>query len=244
MDTAAALDIAERHLKDFAATGHVFDVLTIGKPKSHQSAIDFAKIVSKLSPILGNMVEFSFTDVLNQVSDLQEFGRWKRQDPEFPDTIFEGSIFPRPGFEIKAWLPLATEITARFKDSQLAFANDNTRVALLAWLPEFVVFGQPKVVDVCVVSGKSVAEARDRHYNKPPDYIVLEPGDTAARTRNLQQTNTNGYKFQESPQRLAEASAIVGGWPLQAFSPLEEYQALLRQLIVNFVTAPTQIMPR
>ena len=39
--------------------------------------------------------------------------------PGFPDTIFIGpNVTPSPGFEIKAWFPLATEITARFKDSQ------------------------------------------------------------------------------------------------------------------------------
>ncbi len=41
---------------------------------------------------------------------------------------------------------------------------------------------------------RSIAEARDQHYHKPPDYLVVEPEDTSRRTKNLRQTNTNGYK--------------------------------------------------
>lgn len=233
MDTTTALDIAEAHLKEFAATGHSFNLISIGKPGSHQVAVDTAKIISKLSPILGNMIEFSFAEVLNRISDLQRFGQWKRQDPGFPDTILDGTISPIPGFEIKAWFPLATEITARFKDSQLHFAGDNTRVALLAWLPEHVIYGKPKLIDVCVVSGKSIAEARDRHYHNPPDYLVLEPGDTTARSRNLQQTNTNGYKLQ-SRERFAEAQRIVNSWPSKDYSSLPEYQLRLQNLLGRF----------
>jgi len=40
-------------------------------------------------------------------------------------------------------------------------------------------------------SGKSVAEARDKHYQST-GLLVIEPEDTRQRTRNLQQTNTNG----------------------------------------------------
>src|SRR5690606_30983001 len=116
------------------------------------------------------------------------------------------------GFEIKAWFPLATEITARFKDSQNHFTQDQTYVAMLAWLPEFLIFGKPKIIDIVVVSGGSVAKARDDHYHNPPDYLVIEPEDTASRTSNLQQTNTNGFKFQGTPAQFAEAQKLVHSW--------------------------------
>ena len=135
-----------------------------------------------------------------------------RQDPGFPDTIFQGSINPVPGFEIKAWFPLATEITARFKDSQNHFVKDNTHVAMLAWLPEKLIYGKPEILAVCVMSGKTVAAARDNHYHNPPDYIVLEPEDTTARTKNLQQTNTNGYKFQGTAKEFRRAEKFVASW--------------------------------
>lgn len=37
---------------------------------------------------------------------------------------------PETGLEVKAWFPLATEITARFRDSQALLQNYNTRVVV------------------------------------------------------------------------------------------------------------------
>lgn len=141
-----------------------------------------------------------------------------------------------PGFEIKAWFPMATEITARFKDSQTHFVRDNTYVTMLAWLPEHMIYGKPKIIGVCVASGKSVAAARDAHYHNPPDYLVLEPEDTRARTRNLQQTNTNGYKFQGTAKQLRQAEKLVKSWGKGGtfYKPTPEYQAKLRQLFARF----------
>ena len=63
-------------------------------------------------------------EFLNDQPEYQELGEWQRQDPGFPDMIFVGpTVTPSPGFEIKAWFPLATEITARFKDSQNHFVK-------------------------------------------------------------------------------------------------------------------------
>jgi hypothetical protein len=70
--------------------------------------------------------------LLNKREEFGAAGHWIRQDPGFPDTIFQGTVDPMPGFEIKTWFPLATEITARFKDSQNHFTRGNTYVALLA----------------------------------------------------------------------------------------------------------------
>lgn len=226
---------ASTHLQGLA--GHVFDLLTVSKPVSPDAAVNLSKVVSKLSPLLGNLIEFNTVEFLNALPEFQEVGKWIRQDPGFPDTILVGpEITPTPGFEIKAWFPLATEITARFKDSQNHFADDQTNVCLLAWLPDQLIFGKPFIMDVCVVSGKSVAESRDNHYHNPPDYLVLEPEDTKTRTRNLQQTNTNGYKWQGTNAQFAEAKKLVESWgaPAQTYKPTPEYQQLLRQLINRF----------
>lgn len=234
MNTQEVIVAATRHLNLLA--GHVFDLLTVSKPISQDAALNLAKVVSKLSPLLGNMIEFNAVEFLNHQREFQPFGKWRRQDPGFPDTVFEGEITPTPGLEIKAWFPLATEITARFKDSQNHFASDQTYVAMLAWLPEKLIYGKPYILDVCVVSGKSVAAARDRHYHNPPDYLVLEPEDTTTRTRNLQQTNTNGYKFQGSPKQLREAQKIVSSWGRggRTYKPTRSYQQLLRGLTARY----------
>lgn len=234
MDTQEAILVASKHLKSIR--GHVFDLLTISKPFNPDAAVNLGKVVSKLSPILGNLIEFNTVEFLNEQKEFAPFGKWERQDPGFPDAIFKGSITPMPGFEIKAWFPLATEITARFKDSQNHFKYDETYVALLAWLPEQLIFGKPKILDVCVVSGKSVAIARDTHYHNPPDYLVLEPEDTSTRTRNLQQTNTNGYKWQGTPEQFEEAKRLVDSWgdEAQIYKPTRAYQIKLRELFARF----------
>lgn len=214
---------------------HTIEAISVDKPTDITYAIHLAKIVSKLSPIIGNILEYRLTAVLNQKGGWPE-GRWMRQDPGFPDTIFAGPLDPTPGIEIKTWFPLATEITARFKDSITHFQFDQTNVAMLAWVPDGIIYGRPKLVDVWVAPARSVALARDLHYHRPPHYLVFEPEDTTERTRNLRQTNTNGYVFQGTEAELAEAEAIVAGWGAEAreFSFLPEYQTKLKQLWGRF----------
>lgn len=234
MNTQDVIRAASLYLDDLS--GHVFDLLNISKPISVDAAVNLAKVISKLSPLLGNLIEFNTVEFLNKQDEFSRFGKWQRQDPGFPDTIFVGSVQPMPGLEIKAWFPLATEITARFKDSQNHFQLDQTYVAMLAWLPENIIYGKPKIVDVCVVSGLSVAAARDNHYHNPPDYLVLEPEDTTQRTKNLQQTNTNGYKFQGFAEEFLEAQEIVKSWGSEGkfYRPTREYQLHLRELLTRY----------
>lgn len=234
MDTQTAIKVASKHLAGLR--GHVLDLLTISAPVTPAAAVNLAKVVSKLSPILGNLIEFNTVEFLNQQKEFAALGKWKRQDPGFPDAIFEGKITPAPGFEIKAWFPLATEITARFKDSQKHFTKDQTYVVLLAWLPEHLIYGKPAVCDLCIVSGASVAKARDEHYHNPPDYLVVEPNDTSSRTSNLQQTNTNGYKFQGTKEQFAVAERLVKSWGAAGvkYSPSAEYQLRVQELMSKF----------
>lgn len=234
MNTADVITIAKQQLT--ALSGHVFDVLSIAKPVSPGAAVNLAKVISKLSPLVGNLIEFNTIELLNEREEFRGYGHWVRQDPGFPDTVFQGSVTPVPGFEIKAWFPLSTEITARFKDSQTYFIGGNTYVALLAWIPEYVIYGKPQILSVCVAEGGSVARARDAHYHNPPDYVILEPEDTSARTRNLQQTNTSGYKWQGAPAQFAEAEEMVSSWGEDArvYQPTPQYQQRLRQLLARY----------
>ena len=107
---------------------------------------------------------------------------------------------------------------------------------MLAWLPERMIYGRPRIIGVCIASGKTVAEARDRHYHNPPDYLVLEPQDTSERTRNLRQSNTNGYKFQGSTGQLREAEKIMKTWGKHGrdYKLSFEYQTKLKQLLARF----------
>jgi len=234
VDTQTVLKIASDHLMELP--GQIFNVLAVTEPVSTDAAINLSKIVSKLSPLVGNLIEFNTVDFLNKFDEFKGLGTWKRQDPGFPDAVFEGTVSPTPGFEIKAWFPLATEITARFKDSQNHFLRDETYVVMLAWFPEYVIYGKPQIIDIVIVSGASVAKARDDHYHNPPDYLVLEPEDTTQRTVNLQQTNTNGYKFQGTKSQFRTAQELVASWGegAGAYSPTPEYQRHIRLLIEQF----------
>ena len=233
MNTTDILNISSDHLRDLI--GHTFDVLAISKPTTIQSTINLSKITSKLSPLVGNLIEFNTVEFLNSKKEFKRLGKWIRQDPGFPDTIFKSHVNPAPGFEIKAWFPLATEITARFKDSQDQFREDETNVCILAWLPDQLIFGKPKILDVCIVSGKSVAKARDNHYHNPPDYLVIEPEDTSTRTKNLQQTNTSGHKFQGTKEQFHQATEFVRQNELQYnYETSRDYQSKIRELISAF----------
>lgn len=211
--------------------GQTLDVLDVTKPPDIVYASHLAKVISKLSPLIGNMIEFYVTNMLNS-TDWDVLGQWIRQDPDFPDVVFRGGIEPEPGFEIKTWFPLATEITARFRESITHFLHNQTDVVLIAWIPEFLIYGKPKVVGIWRDTAKSLAQARDTHYHRPPHYLVFEPEDTSNRTANLQQTNTNGYVFQGSDSDLAKAEQDVRSWGSESrkydVSPL--YQRKLHEL--------------
>lgn len=228
------LYIACNHLQTL--NNKVLDILEISKPVDKDYALHLAKTVSKLSPIVGNMIEYQVCSELNKL-DWDSLGEWERQDPGFPDTIFKSkSIIPTPGIEIKTWFPNATEITARFKDSIDFFEQDQINVAVVAWLPEFVIYGRPKIIGVWTGSAQAVANARDSHYHNPPGYLVVEPEDTKARTANLQQTNTNGYKFQGTDKefKLAEAMVLEFGEEYKIYDSSLAYQKLTKKLLSNF----------
>lgn len=230
MEHSKILAQASEHL--LSLKGTTLDVIHISKPPTLEYAEHLAKTISKLSPLIGNMIEFKVCEALNNF-DWNGRGTWKRQDPGFPDTIFDGDVVPAPGIEIKTWFPLATEMTARFKDSVNHFQDGNINVALVAWLPEYVIYGKPKIIDVWVGSAISLAQARDKHYHNPPDYLIFEPEDTSARTQNLQQTNTNGFKFQGSLDSLKEAKEIVSSWGENhaIYEATPEYQTKLKSLL-------------
>ena len=219
----------------FNLIGQDIDVLTLHKPKNIDQAKQIIKIISKLSPLLGNNIEFAVVEELNKYN-WNNVGKWVRQDPGFPDVLFESDVKIKPGIEIKTWFPLATEITARFKDSVSHFNNEQVNVALVVWLPEHLIWGKPKIIDVWVDSALSIAKSRDLHYFNPPDYLVVEPDDTSERTINLQQTNTNGFKFQGTKLEFEKAKEFCSklGINKNNYSNEIEYQSKIKSLFGQY----------
>ncbi|MBI4673581.1 MAG: hypothetical protein HY741_18165 [Chloroflexi bacterium] len=216
--------------------GQVLDVLAVSKPPDLEYARHLAQVISKLSPLIGNMLEYAIVSELNKQDWSAYRGTWARRDPGFPDTVFNWNQPIKPGVEVKTWFPLATEMTARFRDSQIHFVEEQTRVAIVAWLPEYLLYGKPKLVGVFTCTASSLAKARDAHYHNPPDYIILEPEDTRNRTANLQQTNVIGYKFQGTPKQLRQAQRQVARWGGRGteYSYSPDYQKQLKQLLSQY----------
>lgn len=234
METKKILSDATAILGDLI--GSTFDVLHVSKPSSLEAALNLANIISKLSPMVGNLIEFAATELLNARGAHAMLGKWVRQDPGFPDTVFRGDISPAPGIEIKTWFPLSTEITARFNGSQNTFSDGAVNVCLLAWMPESLIYGKPKITDICIVPALSVAQARDNHYHNPPTYLVLEPESTTERSENLRQINTAGYKWQGNAAQLKAATKIVESWGADGniYQPTSQYGKLVRDLRSRF----------
>lgn len=208
MNAEGYLEEAVEALQD--VKGRRYDVLDVRRPESLDEAAELGQVINKITPIVANTIEFRVAEHLNDTMDLPPGVHWERQDPEFPDVVLKGLGGSQPGVEIKAWYPLSTEMTGRFRETQRHLMDDLTKIAVLAWVPEGIIYGQPKIIDVFVDDALNVAQSRDSKYHDPPDYLVLEPFDTSDRTSNLQQSNVWGHRLQENdPDRINEARELA-----------------------------------
>lgn len=187
--------------------GSDIDAINI-KSLDYAEAPFLARIVSKLSPMVGNLMEQRIVSLLSESSS--DLFDWKRQDPGFPDAVLVDLLDEKisAGYEIKAWYVLSTEITGRFRESLNLLKDKNISVVIVAWCLSDIIFGRPKILGTLVIPAEELAMSRDNHYYNPPEYLVLEPNDTSNRTSNLQQSNVLGYKLQEDKcdvELLAEA---------------------------------------
>ena len=212
--------------------GDAIDALEV-KSLEAQDAPLLGRVVSKLSPMIGNLLEARVISVLDD--EATHGFRWMRQDPGFPDAILldEQGRSTGAGFEVKAWFVHSTELTGRFRESVNLLAPKDVRVVIVAWSMSRIVYGVPKVLGILTANGSELARSRDSHYWSPPNYLTVEPNDTSARTANLQQSNVSGYRLQDvSLSTLGEAREIartsVG---LHAEPHTEEAQRLAVELM-------------
>ena len=220
---------AEETLRNLA--GEELSTITISSP-SPDEAVFLGQNISKLSPIIGNLIERRITHLLTEDGAVHGM-RWQRQDPLFPDALLVDSNgkSTNAGFEVKAWYVLSTELTGRFRESVNLLAGKDIRVVVVAWMMSHVVYGKPRIVDVLVANALDVATARDGHYHKPPDYLCEEPQDTSNRTANLQQTNVNGYKLQSTAKRASLEEMVHESDAGKEASHTSSAQALVKDLM-------------
>ena len=72
MNTHEVLQLASVDLQRL--TGHVFDVLTISRPRTVGQAANLTKVISKLSPFIGSLIAFNTVDFLNAQPVYQPLG--------------------------------------------------------------------------------------------------------------------------------------------------------------------------
>lgn len=214
--------------------GHRIESLSLGQLGLRYARF-LAQKVSTLSPLIASMVEISIVEAVNEGAHGYQ---WIRQEPAFPDAAMLNADGEHTdhGLEVKAWHVLSTEITGRFKESRNRLEGKEIQLVIAAWALDHVVWGTPTLLNVFVVPAIEIAETRDRHYYDPPRYLIVEPGDTAERTRNLQQSLVEGYRLQEANEHMiASAEAYVrakGQEVLDPYTP--EGESLVADLMGRY----------
>lgn len=114
-DVQAEMARAEKTLKNLV--GEELSTISISSPSADE-AVFLGQNISKLSPIIGNLIERRITHLLTE-EDAEHGMKWQRQDPLFPDALLVDSQgkSTSAGFEVKAWYVLSTELTGRFRES-------------------------------------------------------------------------------------------------------------------------------
>lgn len=194
-----------------------------------------AQKLSTLSPLIASLIEIAIVEAVNR--DAVGFS-WRRQEPAFPDAALLDTTGTATGngIEVKAWHVLSTEMTGRFKESRARVIEPDIRIVVAAWALDHVVWGTPVLLGAYSCPAIEMAEARDRRYFNPPRYLVVEPGDTVARTRNLQQTQVSGYLLQDAnPDMIESAAAFVRAHGTAALDPYQdEAKAFVSELMSRY----------
>ena len=169
--------------------------------------------ISKLSPLISNIIEFDLCHYLN-LWNIFDGGYWERNESSFPDLRF---ISRQPknivqGIEVKAWEVNSTEITCRFRESLLNFKQNNIYVLLFGWRLEEIYKGTPVLLDFWYGQGEKVAYNRDKEYFNPPHNLIIEPYDNNDKNKSLKQTNSIGLIFQGNKEERTEAEKEVDTW--------------------------------
>lgn len=158
----------------------------------------FGANVSKLSPLTSTILEHYTVRDLAAATDGGRF-QIERQDPGFPDAgVFLDDLPTGHGLELKAFNVLSTEITGRFRASQLALEDKAIYVVIIAWVMDKVIHGQPLILDFEFVDALDVAKVRDAKYHNPPAYLVSPPDDNEGRIASMLLRNVEGYVLQPS----------------------------------------------
>ena len=240
------LDRVAKDLQDWL-DGETIDVLTVNRCKE-ESVIPFLKNMSKLSSLISVEIE---SMALNRVSnyygnELPQNVEWMLNErvagEKYPDLALTDLTFDPPsnwvwpGVEIKAWCPFATEITGRMKKGQSIMEQYPDKLLLVAWVPENLLYGKPKVVGTWLGDGSDMAESRDDYWFNAPKSIILEPDFSPERDPSEQHTNVDRFLWDDDNSKLDEARELARelGISNSNYSYDEEFQRRVRRLYSEY----------
>lgn len=227
--------------------GQTIDVLTVNRC-DEDAVIGFIKNMSKLSSLISVQIEMRAVKRVNSMYNEQlpdnvgwvineRIGGEKYPDLAFADFEFTpSSDWVWPGVEIKAWCPFATEMSGRMMKGQSIMQKYPDQLLLVAWLPEHLLYGQPKVIGTWKGDGLDMAKSRDNHWHDPPSSLILEPDFSPERDAHKQHTNVDRYLWDDKDSKEDEARQMADNLNIldTSYSYKDEYQQRVRQLYSSF----------
>lgn len=246
LDIPAHIDRVVADLESWI-DGEAIDVLTVNKC-DEDAVIGFLKNMSKLSSLISVEIE---SRALNRIEaihddDLPNNVAWVINElvggEKYPDLALAdmdynpSSDWVWPGVEIKAWCPFATEMSGRMMKGQSIMQKYPDQLLLVAWLPEHLLYGEPKVIGTWVGDGLEMAKSRDNYWHEPPNSLILEPDFSPDREAHKQHTNVDRYLWDDADSKLSEARDMAKDLDLlgTAYSYKDDYQQRVRRLYSAF----------
>lgn len=257
LDVPSHIDDAVDIIIDWAEDTTV-DVVELNRCNEN-AVTEFLKNISKLSPLISVEIETRARDHLrSEFSDILPSNiNWvvneRIEGEKYPDLALADLQFDPPsnwvwaGIEIKAWCPLATEISGRMMKGQSIMEEYPDQLVLIVWLPENLLYGEPKILATWVGEGQDIAKARDDHWHWVLDRdastkssLILEPDFSPDRDPHKQHTNVYRYKWdddsegsQEKLDELEERAEELGIID-EPYSPEDEFQKKVQTLRGEF----------
>lgn len=227
--------------------GRAIDILTVNKC-DEDAVIEFLKNMSKLSSLISVQIE---TRALKHIRSTygdrlpenvgwvinERIGGEKYPDLAFADFDYEpSSDWVWPGVEIKAWCPFATEMSGRMMKGQSIMQTYPDQLLLVAWLPEHLLYGQPKIIGTWIGDGLEMAKSRDNHWHDPPNSLILEPDFSPEREAHKQHTNVDRYLWDDAASKKDDAREMAKELDLldSSYSYDDDYQRRVRELYSAF----------